>query len=453
LICAHRLRRRQPDAVRERFITLTCALGALLLFGALFWRGGTLSEREASLPTTAERGDNGLLGSLRWLQQQGVPTLSLRERYGTLERRHDLAARGNLLIVTLPASSNFRNDEVVALDRWIRAGNTLLVLAALTDRPSFAQLPRTMYADLQLLTGLSVTHEWEQGPGTVAKGAPSPPPKPGARDKDRTRRELAWLVEELPEPQRRSLVPNQAHPYFEGVATAVAFSDYRPSLGTMLIPRDGFAFTLAHAADSRAGVFWMRPDGAGTILVSGFASLFANRALPMADNARLLANLVAVTVGPRGTVIFDDQHQGLTAAYDPAKFYRDRRLYATIITLALVWLVWVLGGTQLQMPLGAASAPRESELLRTTGLFFARVLRRPVAARRMFENFFGQLRAPRTQDSAVVAPWEWLENHPRLPSADVRQLRQWYADAYADRRVPLVRLHNLILATEGRLAA
>ena len=161
--------------MRDRLVTLTCALGALLLFGTLFWRGGTLSEREVSLPTTAERGDNGLLGVLRWLQQEGVPTLSLRERFGALERRHELAAGGNLLIVTLPASSNFRNDEVVALDHWIRAGNTLLVLAALSDRPSFAQLPHTMYADLELLTGLTVTHEREKSPGAAPKGTPTRP--------------------------------------------------------------------------------------------------------------------------------------------------------------------------------------------------------------------------------------------------------------------------------------
>jgi len=441
--------------MRDRFITLTCALGALLLFGTLFWHGGTLSEPEVSLPSTAERGDNGLLGALRWLQQEGVPTLSLRERFGTLEHRHELSAAGNLLIVTLPASGHVRNDEVVALDRWIRAGNTLLVLAALSDRPGFAQQPRTLYADLQLLTGLSVTHEPPKTSDAAPKGAPGAPGKPTARAKDEARRALARMVEELSEPQRRTLVPNQPHPYFEGVTSAVAFSDYQPSASSVLVPRDGFVLALAHAADSRTGVFWVRPDGAGTILVSGFASLFSNRALPVADNARLLANLIAVTVGPRGTVIFDDEHQGLTAAYDPAKFYRDRRLYATIATLALVWLLWVLGGTQLQMPHAAGGAPRESDLVRTTGLFFARVLQSPVAARRMFEHFFGQLHVamPPMAAPAAAAPWEWLEKHPRLALADVRQLKQWYADAHAQRRVPLVRLHNLILATEGRLAA
>ena len=48
--------------------------------------------------------------------------------------------------------------------------------------------------------------------------------------------------------------------------------------------------------------------------------------------------------------------------------------------------------------------------------------------------------------------WEWLENHPRLPRAQVQQLREWYAAAGANRNVPLIRLHNLILSTERQLA-
>jgi hypothetical protein len=50
-------------------------------------------------------------------------------------------------------------------------------------------------------------------------------------------------------------------------------------------------------------------------------------------------------------------------------------------------------------------------------------------------------------------PWEWLESHPRLKRADVLQLREWYASAYSDQRVPLLRLHNLIVDTERQLAA
>jgi hypothetical protein len=50
-------------------------------------------------------------------------------------------------------------------------------------------------------------------------------------------------------------------------------------------------------------------------------------------------------------------------------------------------------------------------------------------------------------------PWDWLENHPRLIAADVQQLRGWYTAAYSEQRVPLERLHNLIIRTERQLAA
>ena len=61
--------------------------------------------------------------------------------------------------------------------------------------------------------------------------------------------------------------------------------------------------------------------------MSGFGSLFTNRALGLEDNAQLLANIVGANVGEHGAVLFDDLHQGLGATYDPDKFYKDRRLY------------------------------------------------------------------------------------------------------------------------------
>ena len=122
--------------------------------------------------------------------------------------------------------------------------------------------------------------------------------------------------------------------------------------------------------------------------------------------------------------------------------------------LAAVWLVWVLGGTRLRLPAMRLPAPREAELVRATGGFLARVLRPPAAARRMFEHFFRRL-AARTHRGAhgQGLPWEWLEHHPRLRRADVQQLKDWYAQAYSDHRVPLTRLHNLIVRTERQLAA
>lgn len=420
--------------MRERLITLGCALAALAVFATLFF-GGQGDERRAVRPTTLEGHGDGLLAAATWLRAEGVRVVSLRERFDTLKKRGDLTATGNLLILTLPASVPYRLTEFRALDAWVRAGNSLLVLAALSDRPAWGRMGLAFHADLQQLTGLDVRPaRAEPGAPRVAPGAPR-------------------AAQELPEPQRGTLLPNKAHAYLRDVKSAVAWSDYRPQPWVVSVPHNGFVLSLAHERESGADVLWVGPLlSAGTVIVSGYGSLFSNRSLGLADNARLLGNIVQGTLGPHGAVLFDDEHQGLMAAYDPAKFYRDPRLYATLAVLAAVWLTWVLGGTQLRLATQRARAPREIELVRITGGFLARVLRPAAAARRMFELFFARLGA-RTSRAGNDGPnWELLESSPRLARAEVQQLRDWYAAAYSEQRVPLVRLHNLLVHTERRLA-
>ena len=422
--------------MRERLITLVCALGSLLLFAALFVRGQGLDSRRVALPTTIERHGNGLAGAISWLAAEGIRTVSLRERFDTLAKRWDLPRAGNLLIVTLPVATPFRVQEAGAVDHWVRAGNTLLVLAALSDAPDWGRGGLSIHNDLQLLTGLDFE---------------------AVRRAEGSENAAARMIEasrELAQPQRGTLVPNRPHPYLRGVQSVVAWSDYPPQAWTVRVPRDGFVLSLAHQSETGEGVLWVRPVGSGTLIVSGFGSLFSNRALAVADNARLLANIVGATVRSDGAVLFDDEHQGLAAAYDPGKFYNDPRLYGTIGVLAAVWLIWVLGSTRLRLPATRVPAPREAELVRATGGFLARVLRPAAAARRMFEHFFRRLSA-RTHRGAQGdgLPWEWLEHHPRLARADVQQLKDWYAQAYSGQRVPLTALHNLIVRTERQLAA
>src|SRR5437763_2702481 len=379
------------ERVRERLITLGCALGALLLFGALLVRGEGLDSRRVVLPTTVERHGNGLLGVMSWLEAEGIRTLSLRERFDTLAKRRDLPAAGNLLIVTMPVATPFRAQEARALDPWIRAGNTLLVLAALSDTPDWGRGGLGVHNDLQLLTGLDFE--------TVH----------GAESSQHAATRLIEASRELARPQRGTLVPSRPHAYLRGVNRALAWSDYPPQAWTVRLPRDGFVLVPAHQSETGEGVLWMRPAGSGTLIVSGFGSLFSNRALGGADNARLLANIVGASVHSRGALLFDDEHQGLAAAYDPAKFYNDPRLYGTIGVLAAVWLVWVLGGTRLRLPATRMPAPREAELVRATGGFLARVLRPAAAARRMFEHFFRRLAAgSRRASPGAGPPWGWL---------------------------------------------
>jgi hypothetical protein len=248
------------------------------------------------------------------------------------------------------------------------------------------------------------------------------------------------------------LVPNGSHPYFSGVNSAVALSDYPSQAWTVKIPYDGFVLSLAHQQETGDGVLWTRPLGSGRIIVSGLGSLFTNRALGLADNGRLLANMVGATVGPRGAVLFDDMHQGLGAAYDPAKFYSDPRLYETVGILAALWLCWVLGATQLQLPGAHTPAPREAELVRVTGGFLARVLTPDAGARGLFEHFFRRLRG-RLAGGKSEPPWELIERHTSVSAAELRQLKDWYADACAARAVPLGGLQNLMVRIEKHLTA
>jgi hypothetical protein len=412
--------------VKERLITFVCALGALALFVTMFVhqdpRG--VGGIEVPRPTTEERGGNGYRAALEWLDREHVRTLSLRDRYDRLPKKA-LSGTGNVLIVTLPATAVFKTEEFRPLDHWVRAGNTLVVLAALSDTPDWAfSFGGLTSGDLNLLTGL----EFES-----------------TRNRDRRLRKTADKkdpVVRLPlhysQPRPATLLPNRDHAYFTGVRQAVALTDYESQPWTVKVPYEGFVLTLGHQRETREGVFWTRPLGSGRIVVSGLGTLFTNRALGLADNARLLSNLVATDLGPGGTVLFDDVHQGLGANYDPVKFYRDPRLHLTIAIVACLWLSWVLGATKLRLPTSRAPVPREADLVRATGGFLARVLTPGAAARRMFEHFLER------------TPWPLLERQSRIAPADLVQLKSWYSRLDTS-RVPLTRLHNLMVKINRQL--
>jgi hypothetical protein len=124
------------------------------------------------------------------------------------------------------------------------------------------------------------------------------------------------------------------------------------------------------------------------------------------------------------------------------------RLYATVGILAAVWLCWVLGSTQLQLPGSRVAAPREAELVQVTGSFLARVLTADAGALGLFDHFFRRI----GRDQGAPA-WELLEGYPGVTVAEVRQLQRWYADAKAARAVPLVPLHNLIVKIDRQWVA
>lgn len=429
--------------MRERFITFICALGALALFFTMFMHQDPhgLGGGEIPRPTTEERGGNGYQAAMQWLDREHIRTISLRERYDRLPKK-DLSATGNVLIVTLPATAVFKTEEFRPLDHWVRAGNTLVVLAALSDTPEWAfSFGGMTSGDLNLLTGL----EFESAKNRDTRMRK--PPDPASKERgdsnsggglSSSKETIIRLPLHYPEPRHETLVPNRDHAYFKGVHQAIALTDYDAQPWTVEVPYEGFVLALAHQRETGEGVFWTRPLGRGRILVSGLGTLFTNRALGLGDNARLLSNIVATNLGPEGAVLFDDVHQGLGANYDPVKFYRDPRLHVTIAIVACLWLSWVLGATKLRFPTLRNPVPREAELIRATGGFLARVLTPAAAARRMFDHFLRR------------RPWDLLERQPRIAAADLAQLKSWYSQLGTS-RVPLTRLHNLMVKINRQL--
>jgi hypothetical protein len=418
--------------VRERLITLVCALGALALFLGMFFHQDEagIGDRSVPRPTTEERAGSGYHAAMEWLDRANIRTVSLRDRFDKLPQR-SLAPTGNVLIVTLPATTVFKTEEFRPLDRWVRDGNTLVVLAALSDNPDWAFSFASMTSgDLNLLTGL----EFETARLRESRASR----KPNDSKASDTRLHTTVAMRHFSEPRRSTLVPNRDHAYFRGVRSVAALSDYDSQPWTVKIPYEGFVLTLGHQQETGEGAFWTRPLGSGRIVVSGLGTLFTNGALGLADNARLFANIVGANLGPQGAVLFDDVHQGLGANYDPGKFYRDPRLHVTVGIVALLWLAWVLGATQLRMPVTRVPVPREAQLVRATGRFLARALTPTAAARRMFEHFLRRW------------PWELLERSSRLAVADLTQLKAWHSQLDHS-RVPLVRLHNLMIRIDRQL--
>jgi hypothetical protein len=409
----------------DRLATLAAALGALALFVLLFAHGEGGLDRKSHVPrpTTAELRGSGYHAASLWLTASGLRTVSLRERFDTLGERHDLAPAGNVLVVTLPGTEIFKIAETRRLQQWIRAGNTLIVLAALSDDPDWsAVVGGVNVGDLNVLSGLDFN-----------KHLP---------DRRQRRHQTNAAA---------AIVASRAHPYFTGVARALAAAGPPREDWDVRIPYGGFMLALGRERDAANGVLWTRLLGDGRIVVFGVASLFTDKALLLADNAQLFANVVAASLARRGAVIFDDYHQGLSVVYDPEKFYRDPRLYLTCAILLALWFIWVLGATRLQIPLTRSAAPREVDLVRANAGFLARVLPRDVAARRLFEHFFRQL-ARRLPSAQVDGAWGCLQASTRINAAELAQLRRWHARAWAGERVPLVRLYNLIVRIERRIA-
>jgi hypothetical protein len=448
--------------MRERLVTFGLALAALAAFYALWLTPSPTFDPDAdsARPTSAERRGNGFAGLHAWLAKAGVPVRSFRERYTALFDL-GLPSRGNLLVLSLPGIEVFHNDEFGALDRWVRAGNTLLINAALLDQPGWAAgRAAGATVEIESLTGLEfetkAAREARLDDTPLSQRVREADARAARKDDDEEGEDDLDEVKPLKNfdvPERIPLAPTGPHALLAGVRQLSLETDYEPDEWSLRMPYDNFVLTLARTAGGEGAIFEQRL-GAGRILLVSGGTLFTNRALGDDDNARLFANIVAASVSRGGAVLFDDLRQGLSASYDPARFYKDSRLWRTVVIVLAAWLVWVLGSTRLRAPAIVRHDPSEAELVRRAGDLIARTVAPHLTAQRLFDHFLDSLARTGRGGGAArdrAETWSWLEHHAAVLPQERDQLKAWYADVVRRRDVAIVPLKNLLDTLEKRL--
>jgi hypothetical protein len=415
--------------MRERWLTLLLGAGALAAFYVLFFPKPQPRPVLAGLPLSTDGRPEGYLAIWQWLGAEHVPRVSLRLHYGRLA---GLLARpgGNVLLVTMPQRVMTRAAGLTALENWVARGNTLLIVAALDDAPDWA-LETTdplLTRRLKRLTGLKLT-------------APA--------HRDSTLAELSA--------HSLKIRPRGPFPLLEGVRRISARTWLARSWTAQPVPGQ-MPLELAARSDDGDPVLWLERRGAGQIVLCAVASPFSNAGLLQHDNARLLANIIARSLGPGGAVVFDDAHQGLTAFYDARAFFADPRLHATLGWIVLLWLVFVVGSQPLRARRREWRPLDETAYVEAGARYLAAVVLPAEAARKLIEDFLDWLRArlrlePRPAGDAAAprAIWQWLEGQPAVPAAERRELQACYASACAGGRVDLTRLQNLLARLRGNI--
>jgi hypothetical protein len=442
--------------VNERLLTLALAVGAFVAFYMLFLPKPTPSQERVTRPLSIEAGPNGYLALQRWLEAEKVKTQSLRERYGALSSASATVPKGNLLISTTPHIYPIRNNETAALSSWVAAGNTLLVVAGLSDTPDWSMgegADGELIAHMKTMTGLSFTQETSESPEAPVEAeanTETTETQDEDADEDPDRLDALTAQTRLDKPKRSQFSPSGPHPLFEGVQSVLAVSEFPSSQWRAT---SDVALVLELAQDRETGVpaLWLLQFGHGQIIVSAYGSIFTNKVLGEADNARLLSNIVRWSVGPQGTVYFDDAHQGLVSFYDPDKFFGDSRLHSTLWWLVGLWLVFVLGARRLRPAMPNWNPLDVTSFVRATGGFMARVLKPWTAADQLFANFFNEIRQRLGLAPDGTPIWPWLEAHAAIAASDLARMRDLHRKAAQRSRVNLRELHNLLVRVRAQL--
>jgi hypothetical protein len=440
--------------VNSRLLTFGLAIGALALFYVLMFSPPAPPSERTTRPLSTESGANGYLALSRWLDSSGVTPVHFRERFTRIGSLEDVPPTGNLLISTAPHLYAPRDSELERLQEWIAAGNTLLMVAGLSDTPEWSMgegMDRFFLRTMQSLTGLAFEVNEDADAEEEDATATGEGGETAEATEERDRPAEPPPTRKLDEPLRFAMVPNGTHPLLDGVRSVVALSEYPTGKWrTSDTTTASLVLELAHEPGSNTPVLWLVRLGSGQIVVSAYGSIFVNKLLGQADNARLLANVVQWSLGPQGRVLIDDAHQGLVAFYDPEAFFGDPRLHATLWWLLGLWFAFVLGSQRFLASVDRWEPVDVTGFVRASGGFLARVLKPATAAQRLIANFLDEVRRSAGLPDEAVA-WEWLEACCGVARRDLEQLRELHGRASRRDRLDLPAVQNLLTRIRRQL--
>jgi hypothetical protein len=419
--------------LKERLVTLGLALCALALFYVLFLPKPTPAGNSPALPLSSESGPSGYQAVWRWLKAEKIPVLALHGRY---DRLMSADARfspvGNMLLTILPHQLPARPNETADLDAWVERGNTLVVMAALDDTPLWTLGDSTLVEAVGRLARLKFHVIDPQ------------PPREGNRA-------LATAMSGFAQPQESRIVPRGAHALLQGVRSVRVVSDL-PASRWRASPMDrAGVLQIGEIAGNGDPVIWLRRQGKGQVVTFAVASIFSNQLIGDEDNARLLSNLIAWSIGNGGAVIFDDAHQGSVSYYDAKAFFADPRLHRSLGWIVLLWFVFVLGVQRLRTQSRDWSPVDITGFVAMSGDFFAATLTPAAVGARLCKNFFNSIRRRLDLAPDGSPVWEWLSAQAGVSLSELSELRRLHARIQAGRRIDLRRLQNLLSQLQGNL--
>src|SRR5262249_32603531 len=152
---------------------------------------------------------------------------------------------------------------------------------------------------------------------------------------------------------------------------------------------------------------------------------FSNGAVALSDNAQLLGNILAWSLTPGGSVIFDDAHQGLTDYYDATAFFADPRLHHTLEWILLLWLLFVLGALPLRAARSVWQPLDETAYVEASARYLAAVVPPSAAAQRLIEGFLGRL-ARQAGVEQTSSGFELLDGQAGISRRESVTLRELY---------------------------